>query len=102
VKGVRLHPAANSELGREAAYYEQKSVGLGLRFAAEIETALKLVSSLPSIGSPYHFETRRVFPRSFPFSVVYFETSSEIIILAIAPFSRKDGYWKTRKSNFAS
>lgn len=97
MKSVRFHPEAEVELAAEARYYEEQSVGLGERFTLEVEAAVRLASAFPQIGSPYKHGTRRVFPRKFPFSVVYRELVSEIVVLAIAPFPRKPAYWRGRK-----
>jgi plasmid stabilization system protein ParE len=97
VKPVRLHPQAEAELAAEARYYEERAPGLGERFTDEVQAAVRLAATLPGIGSPYRHGTRRVFPKSFPFSVVYCELAAELVVLAIAPFSRKTGYWHSRK-----
>ena len=98
MKPARFHPEAEIELAAEANYYEERSPGLGGRFTDEVQAAVKLAASMPGIGSPHRYGTRRVFPKSFPFSVVYSESESELVILAIAPFPRKPGYWRARKS----
>ena len=72
--------------------------GLGERFTEEVEAALKLASLFPEIGSPYKYGTRRVFPKKFPFSIVYTVLVKELVVLAIAPFPRKVAYWRNRKS----
>lgn len=94
---VRFHAEAEVELAAEAMYYEERSPGLGERFAGEIETALELVSEFPLMGSPYRYNTRRVFPKTFPFAIVYQVLASEVVVLAIAPFPRKPAYWRGRK-----
>ena len=67
--------------------------------SSDLCTPTQLASELPDMGSPYKYGTRRVFPRKFPFSVVYVARESEIYVLALAPFSRKPGYWRSRKSH---
>ena len=99
MKPVRFHPEAEVELTAEAKYYEERSPGLGERFANEVLAAVTLAATLPGIGSPYRYGTRRVFPKSFPFSVVYRELPSELVILALAPFPRKPGYWRSRNAD---
>ncbi|MCL4185128.1 MAG: type II toxin-antitoxin system RelE/ParE family toxin [Burkholderiaceae bacterium] len=71
MKPVRFHPAAEVELAAEARYYEERSPGLGERFVREVEAAVRLASAFPQIGPPYRYDTRRVFPKSFAFSIVY-------------------------------
>lgn len=96
MKSIRFHPEAEVELAAEAVYYEERSAGLGERFTDEVQAAIKLASLFPGIGSPYKYGTRRVFPKNFPFSVVYREINVELVILAVAPFPRKPGYWRKR------
>jgi plasmid stabilization system protein ParE len=93
---ARFTPEAEVELHAEARYYEQQVAGLGKRFTHEIEAALALACSFPEIGSAYKYGTRRVYPKRFPFSVVYRLLGEEIVVVAIAPFSRKPGYWRAR------
>jgi hypothetical protein len=99
VKEIRFHPEAEIEFAAEARYYDGQSPGLGRRFALEVQAAVELASAFPQIGSPYKYGTRRVFPKTFPFSVIYREHASALVILAIAPFPRKPAYWRNRKSS---
>jgi len=99
VKNVRFHDEARLELVDQVSYYEEAQSGLGQRFAAEIESAVSLAASRPSVGLKHKLGTHRVFPRRFPFSIVYTIQGSEIVILAIAHFKRKPGYWRNRKND---
>lgn len=98
-KPVRFHNEALEELTAEAVYYESKSTGLGARFASEVEAATRIAAEFPEMGAPFKHGTRRVFPKKFPFSVVYRIQADEIIVLAVAPDARQPGYWRDRKSN---
>jgi len=97
VKSPVFHPEALAELQEQAVFYEERSAGLGERFAAQVEAAVSLAVSMPGIGSPYRLGTRRVFPKDFPHSVVYREAADSLVILAVAPFRRKPAYWRHRK-----
>lgn len=97
MKPARLHPEAEAELAAESRYYEACSPGLGERFIHEIQAAIELASVFPGVGVAYKYGTRRVFPKKFPFSVVYLESAEELVVLAIAPFPRKPAYWRSRK-----
>ena len=98
MRSARFHAEAESELQAEATYYEQHTKGLGERFSLEVEAAVRVACLFPYIGSLYKYGTRRVYPRKFPFSVVYVVRSEEVLVLAIAPFSKKPGYWRSRRS----
>jgi toxin ParE1/3/4 len=97
VSFAAFHPDALAELQEQAAYYEERSPGLGLRFVAQVEAALQLAVAMPGVGSPYRHNTRRVFPKDFPHSVIYLVTGGHLVVLAVAPFRRKPGYWRSRR-----
>lgn len=99
MKLVRFHDAARVELLKEVQYYASISPTLGERLATAVEQATLLASEFPETGSPYKYGTRRVFPRRFPFSVVYVVRESEVYVLALAPFRRKPGYWRGRRDD---
>lgn len=92
-----LHPEALAELQEQAAYYEEQSPGLGLRFVDQVQAAIQLAVIMPGVGSPYRHQTRRVFPKDFPHSVVYLMRGDHLVVLAVAPFRRKPGYWRSRQ-----
>ena len=85
-----------AELAWEVQYYAKISPQLGERFATGVERALAIAAEFPEMGAPYRHGTRRVFPKRFPFSVVYLCRVDEILVLAIAPDDRKPGYWRSR------
>jgi toxin ParE1/3/4 len=97
VSTLVFHPEALAELQEQAVYYEERSEGLGERFVSQVEAAAGLAVSMPGIGSPYKHRTRRVFPKDFPFSVVYREFGETMVIVAVAAFRRRPGYWRHRK-----
>jgi toxin ParE1/3/4 len=97
VKPVRFHDAARAELLTEVLYYAKISPKLGEGLAAAVEQATQLAAEFPEMGSPHRFGTRRVFPKKFPFSIVYVVREAEVYILALAPFRRKPSYWSSRR-----
>lgn len=97
MSSVRFHDAARSELAEEVLYYAEIDRRLGERLVAAVDRAVALAAEFPEMGAPYKFGTRRVFPKRFPFSVVYVRQGDEVVVLALAPFSRKPGYWRSRK-----
>ena len=98
VKPASFNLEAQAEFQQQVQYYEERSVGLGVRFSEQIEAAVRLACAMPTIGSPFGQGTRRVFPKDFPFSVVYRETHDALVIFAIASFRRKPNYWHRRAS----
>lgn len=95
---VRFHDAARSELAKEVLYYAEIERRLGERLLEAVQRAVALAAEFPEMGSPYLFKARRVFTKRFPSSVVYVHRPNEIVVLAVAPFRRKPGYWRSRKA----
>ena len=96
MKPLRLTSEAREEFLAEVAYYNELEPGLGERFAAAVEEASARVVAFPRAGSPYASNTRRVFTRDFPFSLIYRTQKEEIVVFAIAHHSQKPGYWRSR------
>jgi toxin ParE1/3/4 len=103
-KPVRLDPAAEAEVQAEIRWYENESAGLGQRLWDKIQHAVDLISEHPTIGEivprlrSVDPAPRRLRVRRFPFYVVYREFADEIELVALAPMSRKPGYWRSRTS----
>ena len=94
---ARFHGDARLEFLDAVAYYESIQVGLGDRFRQSVEAAVQLATSLPFAGAPYKYGTRRIFPKKFPFSVIYLVGKNEIVIFAVAHFKRRPDYWSSRR-----
>ena len=99
MKRVRFHDAARDELVHETLYYQSVDAALGTQFAGAVEEAVQRAVEFPAMGSPHRYRTRRYFTKTFPFSLVYVERGDEVYVLAIAPDSRKPGYWRSRKND---
>ena len=97
MKPVRFLEEAQTEFLEQISYYEAQEKGLGERFRESIEGATVLASTRPGLGSPWKLRTRRVFPRGFPFSIVYRDEADGLIVFAVAHFKRQPTYWRHRK-----
>lgn len=97
MKPVRFVEEAQEEFLYEISYYEARENGLGDRFREAVEAATALASAHPKLGTPWKLRTRRVFPKGFPFAVIYRIEPAELVIFAIAHFKRRPTYWRRRK-----
>ena len=97
MKEIRFLDEARVEFLAAVTYYEQIERGLGARFGSAVEAASALAAKLPGAGSPWKHGTRRVFTKSFPFSVAYRVERDTLIIVAVAHFRRKPEYWRSRR-----
>ena len=96
MKSVRYLDEAREELFHEVAYFTAISPDLGRRFDDAVQKAEALASEFAEMGTPFNYNTRRVFTGKFKFSLVYLVRTDEVIIIALAPFKRKPGYWRSR------
>lgn len=96
MKPVRFLEEAQDELLGQIGYYEELQKGLGDRFRQSVEVAVALASAHPRLGSPWKLCTRRVFPKDFPFAVVYRIEPAEVVVFAVAHFKRRPTYWRRR------
>ena len=97
MKPVRFLEEAQNEFLEQISYYEEHQKGLGDRFRESVEAVTALAAAHSKLGSPWKLRTRRVFPKGFPFSVVYRIEPTELVIFAIAHLKRRPTYWRRRK-----
>ena len=96
MRTVRYVEQARDEFLHELEYFTAVSPRLGKRFDAAVQKAEALAAEFADAGFPYKFGARRVFPGKFKFSIVYVVREHEVVILAVAPFRRTPGYWRSR------
>jgi toxin ParE1/3/4 len=96
MKPVGYHPLARSEMEEVALYYEERRPGLGDRFDMAVTSVENLLSENPQIGQPHKRGTRKFKVRGFPYALIYREQKDQIVIVAVAHFRRKPGYWANR------
>ena len=99
MRSVRYHEAARGEFLQQIEYLSRLSVRLGERYDKAVLAAEARAAETPELNPPYKHKTRRVLDRQFKFSLVYLYTKTEVVVVAIAPFRRKPGYWKARLSD---
>ncbi|MCP9835155.1 type II toxin-antitoxin system RelE/ParE family toxin [Cyanobium sp. Aljojuca 7A6] len=95
MKRVRFVAPARRELLSEVAYCNSKELGLGARFLVAIEDAHAPALVYPLTGTPASENTRRVFLRDFPFSLVYRPHDDGIVVFALAHHARCPEYWRS-------
>ena len=96
MKPVRFLAGAREEFLSQMELYLLESPELARRFQDEVEAAAALALAFPLSGSPFSASTRRVVLKNFPFSVIYRDTDDYLLVVAVAHFSRKPGYWVPR------
>ena len=87
---------ASEEFARAIDFYGELSTDLARDLIDEFDGAIAQIGELPSSGTPYQHETRRVLLRRFPFGVVYRVKTDVAEVVAFAHHSRRPGYWTDR------
>ena len=87
---------ARDEFLEAAAYYEEKEVGLGVRFRDEILRVCARISADPLLWREREGGYRRVNCPVFPYYIAYFIREERVIVAAIAHGHRKPNYWRER------
>lgn len=103
MRKVRILKQAVEEAEAAASWYEKERQGLGVEFAAAIETAIDAIEDgflplSPKPGNSGRKGAKRLILRRFPYDVVVVERGDEMIVVVFAHHSRKPGYWRDRTS----
>ena len=93
---IFFHPEATDEYVASYVWYYERGPHLAEAFEHEIERALRLVVDAPDRWPIYIGKYRKILVKRFPFSLVYTNTETGIVVIAVAHGNRKPGYWKKR------
>ena len=98
---LRVHPEAAAELLAAAQWYETEHSSLGADFLTEVSTTEQYVLDWPDASpvSPGWVELpviRTAAVRVFPYRVLYYRTSSSVVIVAYAHHRRRPRCWQHR------
>lgn len=94
---LELDNAAETEFYDIVDYYKQFDRSLSRDFIHEIEDAVQRIIKFPKAGHPYLHQTKRIFLKQFPYSIVYKIFAGELIVVfAIMHEKRKPDYWEKR------
>jgi len=96
LKRLWIREEARAELLHETGYYEDRREGTGKRFREAVQESFALILRFPAGGAPGPAGTRKTKVKGFPFTVVYRDEPSQIVVFAIAPDRQQPGYWLPR------
>lgn len=94
---VRWHVEALEDARNARDWYAERSPLAARGFLLELTGALNAVLEAPTMWPAGAAETRRyVFPRRYPFTLVYRVADREVQIVALAHHKRRPEYWLDR------
>ncbi len=94
---VSLHQEAIQEIEAAARFYESKEPGLGIQFILEVRRVTALLLRSPELAPVFEGTIRRKLLDRFPYSLLFYTTSSGIRIVSLMHQSRRPGYWADRR-----
>lgn len=90
---LRVRPEALRELLEAQDWYEQRAPGLGLDFARAVDAAAARALRMPLAYPRIEAEFRHIVLRRFPYSIIYYVTESELVIISFFHHRRRPGSW---------
>lgn len=90
---VVFRPQARTELLEARAWYEERSPGLGLEFARAVDVAVERALRTPEAFRFIEADFRHVLMRRFPYSIIYYVTDTELVIVSCFHHRRRPGAW---------
>lgn len=77
---VIIEPLAEQDLVEAQVWYEEKRVGLGVRFRSCVNEALGILSQTPFIYPVLHRGIRRAPVRKFPYLIYFLVQNDKIFV----------------------
>lgn len=99
MKAYRFLEEADQEFQEQVGYYLALSRTTAENFVSEVDAAVRNIREYPEIGSPISRTVRQRVLHDFKYSVLYVDTPTEIIVVAVAPHRRRPRYWRRRLRN---
>lgn len=96
MKPYRYLEEADQEFQEHIGYFDNISRTVARKFVDEVEAVVTMIRQHPQIGVPLTRRVRTRIVTGFKYSVLYVDTTDEIVIVAVAPHRRRPGYWRKR------
>lgn len=93
-----IRPEAEADVVEAALWYEQQNPGLGEKFVAAVDQAIRRVIENPLAFPVIHrrHEVRRALTHRFPYRVFFTLKGDTVFIHAVLHGHRHDRHWKAR------
>lgn len=91
-----MSPFRFGGIPRRALWYAQREAQVAQKFVASVEEAIARIVAAPQRWRVVDEDVRRCLTRVFPFGILYTIEVDFLLIVAVMPFSRAPGYWKSR------
>jgi plasmid stabilization system protein ParE len=96
VVDVSFHPEARAEYLAALDWYQARSFQAAERFETEVERALDLIKSNPTLFPKCDNDHRYVGVHRYPYNLIYQHQPDQVLVVAVAHSKRSAGYWRGR------
>lgn len=95
---IDLGSEAGADIDSAAAWYEEQRKGLGRDFVQAIREAMVSLARGPLIPRLQHRTAgiRWVYPKRFPYRIIYRVETDRIVVFAVMHTARHDVGWRQR------
>lgn len=93
---ARFLSVAEAEFSDAAAFYEDQDQGLGEIFIEHIIRSIGYIERNPLASPLIDRRVRKASLQKFPYSIIYYLSESELVIVAVAHHKRRPDYWHDR------
>jgi len=92
-----VRPEAQTDIKEAARWYENRELGLGLRFLREIRTSLEHIYDNPLRFPIVDENVRRALLHKFPYSIYFVNEPDGVAIISVLHQRRRPDAWKSRR-----
>jgi plasmid stabilization system protein ParE len=93
---VVFHPQARTELLEARDWYERRVPGLGAEFTRTVDGAVTAIANFPNGFAKVYADFRQCALRRFPYSIVYRQRATELVVIAVFHQRRNPDAWRKR------
>ncbi len=93
---LEIRPLARDDIAEAAGWYDDRAAGLGARFLARVDTALRAVQEAPERYRLVHRDIRRVPVPDFPYAVYFVVRGDRVHVVACMHGRRHPSRWQGR------
>lgn len=92
----RIEQGAEEDFAAALDFYREESDALAGRLYDEIHRLITDICATPRRFRMVAPPVRRHFSGTFPYAVLYVDKPDHVLVLAVAHFKRRPGYWRKR------
>ena len=93
---VVLRDEAQAEFDEAFDFYEGQRPGLGVKFAAQVQTVFDLIGATPQMHAVVFADVRKAAVARFPYRVFYRAEATQVQVLAVFHSARDPAIWQGR------